>query len=91
MKSTMRMKSTKRMKHDTHLEFSIHNYALTQLETSITCSQFANALSTILFNGYSAGFPRAGGLHNPIYLGVLFHIPTPRKSFKNLFGRGAFL
>ena len=50
----------------------------------VPCKQFANALS-------KAAYPRAGGLHYAIYLGVLFHIPTPRKSFKNLFGRGAFL
>ena len=52
---------------------------------------FANALSTIEFNDYIAAYPRAGGLHYAIYLGVLFHIPTPRKSFKNLLGRGAFI
>ena len=51
----------------------------------------ANALSTIWLNDYSAPYPRAGGLHYGIYLGVLFHIPTPRKNFKNLIGRGAFL
>ena len=49
----------------------------------VPCKQFANALS-------KAAYPRAGGLHYAIYLGVLFHIPTPRKSFKNLLGRGAF-
>ena len=61
------------------------------IETSITCEQFANALSTIEFNDYVAAYPRAGSLHYAIYLGVLFHIPTPRKNFKNLLGRGAFL
>ena len=60
-------------------------------QNSITCEQFANALSTIEFNDYVAAYPRAGSLRYAIYLGVLFHIPTPRKSFKNLLGRGAFL
>ena len=60
--------------------------------TSITFegSFFANALSTIEFNDYIAAYPRAGSLRYAIYLGVLFHIPTPRKNFKNLLGRGAF-
>ena len=63
------------------------------IEISITfeCTFFANTLSTIEFNDYIAAYPRAGSLPYAIYLGVLFHIPTPRKNFKNLQGRGAFL
>ena len=64
-----------------------------QKETLITFEYIscANTRSTIEFNDYIAAYPRAGSLHYAIYLGVLFHIPTPRKNFKNLLGRGAFL